>query len=59
MRGRDNPYRELFRLLCEKGYEGYMSAEVERGSENPAGDLGMFVAYYGELFRAFADLGRK
>lgn len=56
--GQGYPYRELFRLLCQRGYEGYLSAEAERRAENPAGDLQMFVAYYGELFRAFVDLGR-
>ena len=57
--GQGYPYRELFRLLAEKGYEGYMSAEVERRAETSAGYLPMFVAYYAELFRAFADLARK
>jgi len=56
--GQGYPYRELFRLLCQRGYDGYLSAEAERRAEHPAGDLPMFVAYYGELFRAFVDLGR-
>ncbi|MCZ6633472.1 MAG: sugar phosphate isomerase/epimerase [bacterium] len=56
--GTGYPYRELFRRLCEKGYEGYLSAEAERRAANPAGDLPMFVAYYADLFRAYVDLGR-
>lgn len=56
--GQGYPYRELFGLLCEKGYDGHLSAEVERKAENPVGDLNMFVAYYADLFRAFVDLGR-
>ena len=57
--GQGYPYRELFRLLCEKGYDGYMSAEAERRPDKPPGDLWMFVAYYSDLFRAYVDLGRK
>ena len=56
--GQGYPYRELFRLLAQKGYEGFMSAEAERKPDRTAGYLPMFVAYYAELFRAFADLGR-
>ena len=56
--GEDYPYRELFRLLIEKGYTGYMSAEVEREADKPVGDLWMFVAYYSDLFRAYIDLGK-
>ena len=56
--GQGYPYRELFGELHQRGYEGYMSAEAERGADNPPGDLPMFVAYYAELFRAFADLAR-
>ena len=56
--GNDYPYRELFRLLCEKGYGGHLSAEVERRAENPVGDLPMFVAYFADLFRAYVDLGK-
>ena len=57
--GTGYPYRELFHLLAQKGYEGYLSAEAERRPEHPAGDLPMFVAYYADLFRAYRDLGRK
>jgi sugar phosphate isomerase/epimerase len=57
--GNGYPYRDLFRLLAQKGYDGYMSAEAERRPEHPAGDLPMFVAYYGDLFRAYRDLARS
>ena len=56
--GQGYPYRELFRLLHEKGYDGYMSAEAERRADKGVGDLWMFVAYYSDLFRAYADLAR-
>ena len=56
--GQGYPYRELFRLLHEKGYEGYMSAEAERRPDKGVGDLWMFVAYYSDLFRAYRDLAR-
>ncbi len=56
--GQGYPYRELFRLLHEKGYEGYMSAEAERSADRGVGDLWMFVAYYSDLFRAYVDLAR-
>ena len=57
--GHDYPYRELFRLLYEKGYEGYLSAEAERRPEEGVGDLWMFVAYYSALFQAYVDLAKK
>jgi sugar phosphate isomerase/epimerase len=57
--GSGYPYRDLFRLLAQKGYEGYMSAEAERNPERSAGDLPMFVAYYADLFRAYRDLARQ
>lgn len=57
--GSGYPYRDLFRLLAQKGYEGYMSAEAERKPERSAGDLPMFVAYYADLFRAYRDLARQ
>jgi len=53
------PYRELFQLLCERSYRGYLSAEVERRPDKPVGDFWMFVAYYSDLFRAYVDLGRR
>lgn len=56
--GQGYPYRELFRLLHEKGYEGYMSAEAERSADRGVGDLWMFTAYYADLFRAYRDLAR-
>ena len=56
--GQGYPYRELFRRLCQRGYAGFLSAEAARSVDNPPGDLPMFVAYYGELLRAFVDLGR-
>lgn len=57
--GTGYPYRELFRLLAQKGYQGYMSAEAERRPEHSAGDLPMFVAYYAELFFAYRDLAKN
>ena len=57
--GSGYPYRDLFRLLHQKGYEGYMSAEAERKPDRTAGYLPMFVAYYGDLFRAYRDLARQ
>ncbi|MDA0710589.1 MAG: sugar phosphate isomerase/epimerase [bacterium] len=57
--GSGYPYRDLFRLLAERGYTGYMSAEAERKPERSAGDLPMFVAYYGDLFRAYRDLAKS
>jgi len=57
--GAGYPYRELFRLLAQKGYEGYMSAEAERKPDRTAGYLPMFVAYYADLFRAYRDLARQ
>ncbi len=57
--GQGYPYRELFRLLCDREYDGYMSAEVERKEDKPVGDLWMFVAYYADLFRAYVALGRR
>lgn len=56
--GTGYPYRELFALLHQKGYAGYLSAEAERSQENQPGDLPMFVAYYAELIRAYVDLAR-
>ena len=56
--GQGYPYRELFRRLSQRGYTGFMSAEAERKPENTAGYLPMFVAYYGDLFRAYVDLGK-
>ncbi len=56
--GRGYPYRELFRLLREKEYGGYMSAEAERSPDRGVGDLWMFVAYYSDLFRAYRDLAQ-
>jgi sugar phosphate isomerase/epimerase len=49
---------ELFKLLHARGYDGYMSAEAERSADKGVGDLWMFVAYYSDLFRAYADLAR-
>ena len=56
--GQGYPYRELFRLLHEKEYRGYMSAEAERSADRGVGDLWMFAAYYSDLFRAYRDLAR-
>ena len=57
--GQGYPYRELFELLYDKGYDGYMSAEAERSADRGVGDTWMFAAYYGDLFRAYRDLARK
>ena len=57
--GSGYPYRDLFRLLHQKGYTGYMSAEAERKPDRTAGYLPMFVAYYADLFRAYRDLARQ
>ena len=35
--GQGYPYRELFRLLHERGYDGYMSAEAERSARSGGG----------------------
>ena len=56
--GQGYPYRELFKLLHQKGYDGFMSAEAERSADKGVGDLWMFVAYYSDLFRAYLDLAR-
>lgn len=56
--GQGYPYRELFRLLHQKEYTGYMSAEAERSPDRSVGDRWMFAAYYADLFRAYRDLAR-
>ena len=56
--GQGYPYRELFRLLHRKEYDGYMSAEAERSPDRGVGDRWMFAAYYADLFRAYRDLAR-
>ena len=56
--GQGYPYRELFRLLHQKEYAGYMSAEAERSPDRGVGDRWMFAAYYADLFRAYRDLAR-
>ncbi|MDE2889712.1 MAG: sugar phosphate isomerase/epimerase [Gemmatimonadota bacterium] len=56
--GQGYPYRELFQLLHQKGYTGYMSAEAERSPDRGVGDRWMFAAYYADLFRAYRDLAR-
>jgi Sugar phosphate isomerases/epimerases len=43
------PYRELFRLLGESGYDGFVSAEVTSGSSDPERVLG----YYSALFHSW------
>lgn len=57
--GSGYPYRDLFRLLHQKGYTGYMSAEAERKPDRTAGYLPLFVAYYADLFRAYRDLAQQ
>ncbi len=51
--GVDYPYRELFKLLQEKGYEGHLSMEAER---DVGPDKRVFLHYYAELFRAWLEL---
>jgi sugar phosphate isomerase/epimerase len=57
--GSDYPYRELFRLLIQSGYEGYLSAEVERRDDRGVGHVPMFLHYYAALFRALVELAGR
>ena len=54
--GQGYPYRELFRLLHEKGYAGYMSAEAER---RPDKGSGRSVDVCGLLFRSVQSVSRS
>lgn len=44
------PYPELFELLREDGYDGYLSAEIDQGTPS----IEHFLAMYTNLFRAWA-----
>jgi sugar phosphate isomerase/epimerase len=57
--GSDYPYRELFRRLIQSGYEGYLSAEVERREGRGVGHVPMFLHYYSALFHALVELARR
>jgi sugar phosphate isomerase/epimerase len=57
--GGSYPYRELFRRLIQSGYEGFLSAEVERREDRGVGDVPMFLHYYASLFRALVELARR
>lgn len=46
----DYPYRELFKLLSESGYQGYCNAEV-----NASADPIRFMKYYRALFLAYQN----
>jgi hypothetical protein len=49
---RNYPYRELFGLLRQSGYEGYCLAEIAEESSEPD----TFMRYYSALFN---ELGRE
>jgi sugar phosphate isomerase/epimerase len=57
--GSGYPYRELFRRLIQSGYQGFLSAEVERREDRGVGDVPAFLHYYGDLFRALVELARR
>jgi len=57
--GNDYPYRELFRRLIQSGYDGYLSAEVERREDRGVGDVPMFLHYFASLFRALVELAGR
>ncbi len=44
----DYPYRDLFRLLRESGYQGYCLAELSQESSDPV----TVMKYYRALFDA-------
>jgi sugar phosphate isomerase/epimerase len=50
--GGSYPYPELFELLHEDGYDGYLSSEVEM-RDAPTAE--QYLALYSALFRAWAD----
>jgi sugar phosphate isomerase/epimerase len=49
--GGSYPYPELFELLAEDGYDGYLSSEIELRGEPTAEQ---YLALYAALFRAWA-----
>jgi len=48
----DFPYEEMMRILIQRGYEGYLSAEVSA----PACDPETLLGYYARLFHAYVAL---
>ncbi|MGV8095455.1 MAG: sugar phosphate isomerase/epimerase family protein [Mangrovibacterium sp.] len=47
----DYPYRLLFKLLSEMGYQGYCNAEVNESKDDPI----RFMKYYRALFLAYQN----
>ena len=55
----DKEAEQVVRALIQSGYQGYLSAEVERREDRGVGDIPMFLHYYGSLFRALVELAGR